>query len=760
MRGKYLLLGMLALAGVLVASPLLAQTASSSGEGFSLGDRLDQLGRKIMGGVFPKEHGPDTPPVEPRRTFSPTNNSSDSRPGNTSRTPQVVPGSPETYSTNPSLESIYGNRRPTGAYTTQHLTQPSPASSAQPGGTGTLDAMVDDSSPTAGTGSQTNRLHQRLQGFTDSAFSERMASMPKQEELPPGRQPGMAVVEKEADISDPSQLLKANRSPNSTEPPIAPTRAPVSEQQVIETTETPFRSRPAQEPSLSTSGQLQDNSARSVEAISPSGSDLPVAAGNVLFAQESPVITVRTVGPRQITVGRESTYEVNLQNSSNSPADEVVVTIDLPLWAEVLEATTSKGTASPTTTDQTRRLEWEMARLEGNGREKLALRIVPRESRPFDLAVRWGYKPGVSQAMIEVREPKLEMHLHGPRDVLYGKSEVYRLELTNTGTGEADGVEIALTPLGTDDKLPAKHKIGTLAPGEKKLIEVELTARQAGSLTVKVDAFGTGGVKAHLSEIISVRRPMLTVDIEAPDIRYVGTEAVLLVRVANPGTAAAMNLVVTAAIPPGAEYVSSQGNGKLSPDQRKVVWMQDSLAVGAEETFQLTCNLTMAGSSRLEVLSTAEGDVSASLDTTIRVESIADLKLDVSDPTGPVPVGSETMYQVRVENRGTKSADKVEVMAYFSQGIEPMSVEGGKHKIGPGQVIFDVIPSLAAGQHVTFKIKAKAGKAGNHICRVEVNCTPSGIRLASEETTHFYGTTRVSQNGSDSPADPTATSVH
>ena len=66
-------------------------------------------------------------------------------------------------------------------------------------------------------------------------------------------------------------------------------------------------------------------------------------------------------------------------------------------------------------------------------RERLLLKIMPRQSRPFDLAVRWESKPVASQAMIEVQEPKLLLQLEGPREVLYGKKETYPAEADQHG---------------------------------------------------------------------------------------------------------------------------------------------------------------------------------------------------------------------------------------------------------------------------------------------------------------------------------------
>ena len=39
------------------------------------------------------------------------------------------------------------------------------------------------------------------------------------------------------------------------------------------------------------------------------------------------------------------------------------------------------------------------------------------------------------------------------------------------------------------------------------------------------------------------------------------------------------------------------------------------------------------------------------------LEALADLKLVVNDPQGPVPVGKEATYEIHIINRGTKAAD-------------------------------------------------------------------------------------------------------
>ena len=469
-------------------------------------------------------------------------------------------------------------------------------------------------------------------------------------------------------------------------------------------------------------------------------------ADRVLFAQQSPVLSVETVGPRQIIVGKESAFEITVHNAGRVVANQTVVNIELPPWTDVLGAEVSSGsTNSASSVDGTKEFVWKVGKLSALDDEKLILRIVSHESRPFDLAVNWDYTPTASQTMIEVQEPKLEMKLEGPSEVLFGEKEVYRLELANVGTGEATDVKIFLQPIGAGENVAASHTVDVLRAGEKKTIEVELTARQAGSLTIKVDATGDG-VEAHVVEHVVVLKPALTLSVQAPELRFVGTRATYRIRAHNPGTAAAQNVVVTAKIPAGAKYVSCDQGGLAGPGERLATWTQDSLGPNAETFFSLTCDLQIAGDSRLDIQSKADRELIASANATVRVEAMADLTLNISDPAGPVQTGADAFFEVEIHNRGTKSAENVEIAAYFSKGIEPLAVDGGQHRISLGQVVFENIDLLAAGETAKFKIKARADLPGNHVFRVEVNCRPLSARLVNEEMTHFYGNSLLSQN--------------
>ncbi len=460
---------------------------------------------------------------------------------------------------------------------------------------------------------------------------------------------------------------------------------------------------------------------------------------DLLIAGKGPTVSVQTIGPRSITVGRESGYELRVRNSGQTGAEELVVLVDLPAWTEVVGAEASTGaTRLGTAGDPSHPFQWEVGRLPAGGEERLVLRIIPRQSRPFELAVRWDYRSAATQAAIEVCEPKLVLNLDGPREVLYGKTALYRLEISNPGTGDAENVLIRLMPLGPGEREPAEHRLGRLPVGEHRTVEVELTARQTGDLALQVQAEAEGGVKAEAAAQVLVRRPALAVEVVGPKVLYVGATAGYHVTLSNPGTAGAEDVQLLLELPPGVRYVSGIEAQRLEDIGQKLVWSLGSLPAGVEKTFDVQCRLETAGQSRIGVVAAAQDELSAAAETTTTVEAMADLVLEVSDPTGPVPVGQEAVYELRVRNRGTEKAEGVEVRAYFSRGVEPIAAEGGQHQLGPGQVMFRPIPSVAAGAELVLRVRARADVPGNHVLRAEVHCQRPTTRLASEEATYFY----------------------
>lgn len=445
-----------------------------------------------------------------------------------------------------------------------------------------------------------------------------------------------------------------------------------------------------------------------------------------------PLLQVDTVGPQAIVVGKSAEYTITVTNHGRIAADNVYVRIGLPEWVDVSNTTATSG-AAQNQTDQSsqRKLLWTVDRVASQGEQTLTLLVTPRQNRPFDLMVDWTVRPITTVAQIEVQQPRLEMAVFGPKNVLYGETATYTLQLTNPGTGYAENVAVEFT---YGARRLEKKVIGDLAPGEQNEINVELTAQQAGELLVAAVATGTGGLRAEAQEDVLVRRADLNVRVIGSSLKFAGSVASYKLHVKNTGNATANGVVASILLPAGAKLLTG-----TTDDGGRVLQDIGALIPGAERVVTLQSQLTVPGENRLQVLVSSKGGLEESTAFVTRVEALADLKLTLSDPRGPTAVGDNAIYEVKIANRGTKAAEKISIVGQFSEGVEPVEANGGAAELVPGQVLFHPIPRLEPGDEITLKIVARADQAGNHRFRAQLNCTNPETQLIAEESTFFFG---------------------
>jgi uncharacterized repeat protein (TIGR01451 family) len=458
-----------------------------------------------------------------------------------------------------------------------------------------------------------------------------------------------------------------------------------------------------------------------------------------LLRNRAPSLAFETYGPKTITIGREAAYQVKLVNTGDTDARNLVVSVQLPPWAEVLSNNASSGAPhSEKDLNQNTTVRWELEQLKGGAAESLALSIIPRDSRPFDLAVGWSYAPAQSMAQIEVQEPKLEMSINGPDEVEFGETEVYTIAISNPGTGDAENVVLGLIPMMAQQQISGTRNLGTIKAGDRKSVDIELTAHQAGRLRVKANAFADGGLRTEIDQEVVVRRANLDVVIVGPPRNFAATVATYKVRVENTGDAMAEDATALVSLPAGATFVSCTGGGTHDAQRGQVEWKVGSLRAGTSRELELRCELNSPGDNRVDIQCTAQRDLNVTKSLVTTVEALADLKLYVDDPPGAIAVGQQAEYDIRILNRGTKAAENIQVVGYFSDGIEPISIRNGGGEVGTGQVMLNTIPTVGPGQEVVFRVIARAHAAGNHVFRAELQCSLPETKLAAEEWTKYY----------------------
>ena len=447
-------------------------------------------------------------------------------------------------------------------------------------------------------------------------------------------------------------------------------------------------------------------------------------------SSELPGIRVATYGPSEVMIRQTNQYEIRVENRGSIDASGVIVRTVVPDWAEVRGQTATRGNVETQTQVNVERMIWTIDHLPAGASERMFVRLTAARSGTFDLDVDWTTLPQKSIARVTVHEPRLNLTIEGPDQVVYGQSQTYKVRVLNPGDGTAPNVVFTLSP---NSATPQTQRIGDIPPGKEAQFDVELTAQDLGDLKIHGLASGDLELRAESSKTIRVAAANLEAVLTGPEVKYQNTEAMYSLQLQNSGIAASEQIVATLRLPSGVKYLGGIEDAALQGNALK--WKVSSLPPGASRDYQFRCSMTSTGEQlfAFDCKGTAAGNTDVSIAT--RVDSIADLVLTVSDPVAPAPIGSDVIYEIVVRNRGSKEATDVRAIAQFSHGIEPLRIEGQTGEVVTGQVLFDPIPRIGPGQEVQLRVIAQADRAGHHRFRTEVRS--GDTVLVAEEATHY-----------------------
>ena len=467
----------------------------------------------------------------------------------------------------------------------------------------------------------------------------------------------------------------------------------------------------------------------------------PAAASST---SELPGIRVTTVGPGAIMIRQANQYEIRVENRGSIDASGVMVRALVPDWADLRGRTATRGDIDNQMQGSRERLVWTIDQLPAGASETMTVRLTAARSGTYDLEVDWTLLPQQSKAQVQVREPRLDLTIEGPDEVVFGQSQTYKVRVLNPGDGTAPNVVFTLSP---NSATPQSQRIGDIPPGKEAQFDVELTAQDLGDLKIHGLAAGDLQLRAESEKTIRVAAAKLEAVLSGPELKYQNTEAMYSLQIQNNGSATSNRVVASLRLPSGAKYLG--GIEGAVREGSVLRWNIDSLAPGANRNYQFRCNMASTGEHlfAFDCQGTAAGNATVSIST--RVESIADLVLTVSDPVAPAPIGSDVTYEIVIRNRGSKEATDVRAIAQFSHGIEPKRIEGHSGEVMTGQVLFDPIPRIAAGQEIRLRVIAQAESAGHHRFRTEVRS--GDTVLVAEEATHYMSPKgeRVSRRSSE-----------
>lgn len=475
---------------------------------------------------------------------------------------------------------------------------------------------------------------------------------------------------------------------------------------------------------------LPDPATLGKPAEQPSPALRPVAP----VGAQTPTVYLEKVGPPTVAAGKTFAYEIVARNTGTVPVFNVLVEDEVPAGARFVSA-------DPKPETHGERLAWNLGHLDVGGERRIRVEIQAVGEGDLTAAATVTFS-AASGLRTQIIRPKLALTVTGPEGVQVGDRAEFQIKVANVGTGPATNVvlhDILPPGLWHSQGRHIDGELGTLAPGEAKVVPLPITAVKAGPQVNETQVTADDGLKAAAQCRLVVTEAVLSLTTSGPKRRYLNREAQFTIELANSGSAPAEGVIVTDQLPEGLEFAAASEGGVHDPATRTVRWQLDAVAPAQKRSLWVKVLAKAPGDLVTRATAQATRGRELRAEAAMHVEGMAALVCEVVDLENPIEVGAETTYEIRVFNQGTAPSTGIQVVANLPRGLTAKGATGPvPYHVQGQQVIFEPLPKLAPRADTVYRVRLAGLEAGD--LRVKVLLTSDQVRVpvCQEEVTHVY----------------------
>jgi uncharacterized repeat protein (TIGR01451 family) len=449
-----------------------------------------------------------------------------------------------------------------------------------------------------------------------------------------------------------------------------------------------------------------------------------------------PCVCLYWVGPPTAKVGQAARYQIMVKNVSSLPVHQVMVRNKMPGGVTV-------NSSEPKPLVEGNMMSWDIGTLQPHEEKRIELNILPEAKGDIACQAAVSFT-AMSTARLAVREPKLALKVSGPQQVLVGDPATVSVTVTNPGDGAAERVKVrAQLPPGLEHPRgkTVDFDLGNLAPNESRSIQLPCNTVAGGQQKVDVGAIAEGNLSVQESASIDVVMPNVDLVMTGRDMLYLDRKTTYTLKVTNPGSAPANNVMVSDLIPAGFKYLTASDQGQYDFATRTVSWYVGDLPAGQNKEIHLELQAIALGEHMQKASAAAARGLKADSQILTRIEGVSALLMEVTDLDNPVEVNTDTAYEIRVVNTGTKMETQLQIVCTLPEKMEFRDARGPngvKWNLAGRDVIFEPLPKLAPRADVIFRVNVRGTTPGDFRFRAQMKADGLSAPVTKEESTKVY----------------------
>ncbi|MCE9530904.1 MAG: DUF11 domain-containing protein [Planctomycetes bacterium] len=453
------------------------------------------------------------------------------------------------------------------------------------------------------------------------------------------------------------------------------------------------------------------------------------------MSSTQPGVGLEWIGPTSLKVGQPADYTLVVRNTSTIPVQKVIVQVRVPTGVNIVNA-------EPKAENMDNVLVWELGNLLVKQERRIVMKLASPQRGDLNCQA-WVTFTGTSVMRVRVREPKLAVKVTVPEKVLVGDPANVVMTISNPGDHTAEHVKItAMLAEGLESIRGNKlsYDLGTLGAGESRNVVLPCVTKSAGQQKCDVFVEGDGGLKASDTVSLNVIQPRLDLVVNGPKLRYLEKKATYTFKVTNPGDAPATNVFVTETVPTGFKFVQADAGGQHDDATNSVKWFIGELVPGQSKEVKVELLAATQGEFTHKITAHASRGMKVDQELKTAVEGLSAILMELVDVEDPVEVASDTAYEIKVTNTGTKAETDVKLVCTIPAQLKLKNIQSSqKYDVVGNEIIFQPLSRLAPRADVVYKLTLTAVAKGD--ARFKASLTTSSLvePVVKIEPTKVYG---------------------
>lgn len=332
-------------------------------------------------------------------------------------------------------------------------------------------------------------------------------------------------------------------------------------------------------------------------------------------------------------------------------------------------------------------------------------------------------RPG-AQELEGVQSPALSIQKIPPINVRVGQPATFSIKVRNTGQVPADRVLIRdEVPMGTTlvDTNPRAAsttadggilwELGSLRPGEEATVSMQVTPTEEGA----IGSVATITMQAQASAKASATKPLLEIEHSGPAKVLVGDPVNFTIRLSNPGSGPATNVVLEEDVP---EHLSHSRGPRLE-------YEVGTIPAGGSRRLELSLKAAEPGQVVNVIRAHGEGGLIA--EHRINLEVVApQLQVQLTGPQTRY-LDRKATFTLAIKNPGTAAARNVELTTRLPQGLTFVSTNNSGRFDRTTNTIRWSLDQLPAGQFGEVQFTGTPTRKGEYSIAAE-GTADAGLR--------------------------------